>query len=78
MQIPYLFTFYEDYNNDLKANKSLYSMLDQNQIYNKENITRITKTNKWFDQDGIHPGVVAHCTWAQLVQTKIEEIYETN
>ena len=78
MQIPYLFTFYEDYDNDLKANKSLYSMLDQNQIYNKENIIRITKTNQWFDQDGIHPGVVAHCTWAQLVQTKIEEIYETN
>jgi len=78
MQIPYLFTFYEDYDDELATNKKLYSILDQTRIYKTQNINRITKTNKWVDQDGIHPGPAAHQAWAQLVQTKIEEIYGTN
>jgi len=76
MEIPYLFTFYEDYIHDLTTSKDLYNMLDQNQIYNKENIGNITNANKWFATDGIHPGLMAHKTWAQLIQSKIEEIYE--
>jgi hypothetical protein len=75
MQIPYLFTFYEDYDHDLKTNTNLYSMLDQTRIYSKENINSIAKTNKWFDSDNIHPGPMAHQTWANLIQPKIEEIY---
>jgi|688.fasta_scaffold32544_6 hypothetical protein len=78
MQIPYLFTFYNDYENDLKINLNLYSLLDQNQIYNKENINNIAKTNNWLDTDLVHPGHIAHKTWAQLIQPKIEEIYESN
>lgn len=76
--VPYLFTFYEDYNAELKTLPNLYNMLDQDHIYNEQNIYTMTKTNNWFDQDGSHPGVPAHQTWAQLLQTKIEEIYESN
>ena len=75
MQIPYLFTFYEDYNHELKTNTNLYSMLDQTQMYSEENINSIANTNKWFDSDNIHPGLIAHQTWANLIQPKIEEIY---
>ena len=78
MQIPYLFTFYNSYENDLKANKNLYSMLDQRQVYTKENINDIANTNQWLDIDKIHPGHMAHKTWAQLIQPKIKEIYESN
>jgi len=78
MQIPYLFTFYEDYDDDLKTNTNLYSMLDQTRIYSEENINSIAKTNKWFDSDNIHPGPIAHQTWASLIQSKIKEIYGTN
>ena len=75
MQIPYLFTFYDNYENDLKTNANLYSLLDQNQIYTKENINKIAKTNQWVDTDNVHPGPMAHKTWASLIQPKIEEIY---
>jgi hypothetical protein len=75
MQIPYLFTFYEDYIHDLKTNINLYSMLDQTRIYSEENINNIAKTNEWFDLDNIHPGPAAHQIWANLIQPKIEEIY---
>ena len=75
MQIPYLFTFYKDYDRDLKTNTNLYSMLDQPRIYSEENINSIANTNKSFDSDNMHPGSIAHQTWANLIQPKIEEIY---
>jgi hypothetical protein len=80
MKIPYLFTFYADYETELKTNSNLYSLLDSTRIYNTQNIDVITKTNKWFDTDSAHPGLLAHKTWANLIQPKIEEIYnyETN
>ena len=38
MRIPYLFTFYQDYEQILKMHPALYSALDQTRIYNKDNI----------------------------------------
>jgi hypothetical protein len=75
MKIPYLFTFYTDYETELKANSILYSLLDPTRIYNEQNIDVITKTNKWFNTDHLHPGLLAYKTWANLIQPKIEEIY---
>ena len=78
MQIPYLFTFYQDYEETLKMYPSLYNALDQTRIYNKENIYNITKKNKCFADDNCHPGLPAHQAWASLIQPRIDEIYETN
>ena len=78
MRTPYLFTFYQDYEQILKLHPTLYGALDQTRIYNKENIYNITQKNNWFDTDNIHPGPLAHQTWAELIQPKIDEIYETN
>jgi hypothetical protein len=78
MKIPYLFTFYQDYEETLKMYPSLYNALDHIRIYNQENIYNITKKNNWFADDNIHPGIPAHQAWASLIQPKIDEIYEAN
>ena len=78
MKVPYLFTFYQDYEQILKMHPTLYTALDQTRIYNKENIYNMTQKNNWFDIDSIHPGMLAHQTWARLLQSKLEEIHEAN
>jgi hypothetical protein len=78
MKIPYLFTFYQDYEETLKMHPSLYNALDHTRIYNQENIYNITKKNNWFADDNSHPGIPAHQAWASLIQPKIDEIYEAN
>lgn len=72
MNIPYLFMYYQDYSHELQAHTMLYQQLDQGCIYNKQNIYTITKENNWYDDDGIHPGVLAHQQWAGLITPLIK------
>jgi len=67
MGIPYLFTYFKDYEARLAKISNLYNLLDQLCIYNKQNIYTITKDNNWYDQDGLHPGITAHQAWAKLI-----------
>jgi hypothetical protein len=67
MGIPYLFTYFCDYETDLAKIPHLYNMLDKSCIYNNENIYTISKNNNWFDDDGLHPGMLAHQRWAELI-----------
>lgn len=67
INVPYLFMYYQDYSAELEKHKSLYQQLDQRCIYNKHNIYTITKQNCWYDPDGIHPGLLAHQHWANLI-----------
>jgi hypothetical protein len=69
--IPYLFTYFRDFADNLAKIPHLYNMLDQSRIYNDENIDNITKNNDWFDEDGLHPGVDAHRRWAELINPRI-------
>jgi hypothetical protein len=71
LEIPYLFMYYNDYKSELKKFSNLYDMLDQTNIFNEYNINTITKTNGWFDEDRIHPGVLAHKEWANLINPLI-------
>ena len=71
MGIPYLFTYFQDYESELAKISHLYTMLDHSCIYNDENIYNITKNNNWFDDDGLHPSVEAHCCWAELINPLI-------
>jgi hypothetical protein len=73
-QMPYLFTYYHDYDNKLKKFNHLYEMLDQKNIYNDENIYTMTTQNKCYNADGVHPGNQIHKMWA----TKITEIINKN
>ena len=66
-QIPYLFTYYQDYNTDLKKFTHLYKMLDQENIYNEQNIFTLAKNNNCYASDGIHPGLEIYKKWAEIV-----------
>ena len=71
LDIPYLFMYYIDYEQDLKKIHDLYKMLDQRHIYNQENIWTLTKKNKWFADDGSHPNRIAHQAWAEKINPLI-------
>jgi hypothetical protein len=71
MNVPYLFSYYNDYESELKSWPELYAMLDNANIYSSQNIYTITKNNNWYDEDGIHPGLSAHQEWARLIQPYI-------
>ena len=77
MNIPYVFTFYQDYINQLHQHSALYQLLDQRYIYNEQNISQIMQSNNWYDVDGLHPGPRAHQVWATLIDNFIDN-YDTN
>lgn len=64
--IPYTFSFFTDYAEDLTQSK-LYNMLDFNNICTVDNIHNIAKRIKSFDVDGYHPGVEANQQWADIL-----------
>lgn len=61
--IPYTFSFFTDYLNDLQQLK-LYNMLDFDNICTTDNIHSIAKRINSYDVDGYHPGVEANQLWA--------------
>lgn len=65
--IPYVYSFYEDYENEIKADP-LSSGIDWNLVCNNNNINKIMHTNNWFDADGSHPSVLAHNEWAKHIK----------
>jgi hypothetical protein len=67
LNIPYLFTFYHPYFDDLKKH-DLFKLLDLDSIYNDTNITDIMRDNNWYDTDGAHPGTQAHQAWAEIIK----------
>ena len=71
LNIPYMYSFFMDYEHELKKIPELYNMLDQSCIYNKENINTIAKTNSWYYDDGMHPNKLAHKTWANLINNHL-------
>ena len=77
MNIPYVFTFYQDYVDQLQQHSALYQLLDQQHIYNEQNISQIMKLNNWYSVDRFHPGPQAHRVWATLIDNFIDN-YETN
>jgi hypothetical protein len=69
--IPYLFTFYQDYQKDLQKEKELYGLLDQSNMYINENIWNIAKKLNDID-DTPHPGLTTHKEWANLIKRFID------
>lgn len=74
LAIPYLFTFYMDYYKELKDNK-LFHMIDQDNIFDIENIYNITVKNNWVNEDKIHPGATAHELWANIISSHLSKKY---
>ena len=69
--IPYLFTFYQDYQQDLEQYTDLYGLLDQENMYHCENIYRIAKSIKDIDET-FHPKSASHQQWAELIKKVID------
>ena len=67
MSIPYLFTFYHPYFDQLKK-YDLFKLLDLDSIYDHTNILNIMRTNNWYDTDKMHPNAQAYETWAQTIK----------
>ena len=69
--IPYLFTFYQDYVTDLQLEPYLYSLLDQLNIYNNKDIFRLAKEFNDIDKTH-HPKTKTHQWWAKLIKEFID------
>lgn len=70
--IPYIFSFYDDYIDEIKnMNPDLCNLIDWDNCCIKNNIDTIMHKNNWFDTDGLHPGKLAHYTWALELQNYI-------
>lgn len=63
-KIPYVFAFYQNYVDQLETCDYLYQQLDFKHIYNSTNLADISIELDSFDSDQIHPGPMAHETWA--------------
>lgn len=73
LEIPYVFSFYQNYLEDLSTESELYSLLDQSKMCTVDNIFEITKRNQWYDVDGCHPNSQAHKSWADILTNFIND-----
>lgn len=71
LNIPYLFTFYQDYQTDLQKEQELYKLLNQSNMYTDENIWNIAKSLKDLDKTS-HPGPTTHNKWANIIKGAID------
>jgi hypothetical protein len=70
--IPYIFSFYYDYiDNIKKINPNLCKLIDWDNCCIQNNINTIMQKNSWFDTDGLHPATQAHRVWAQELKNHI-------
>lgn len=68
-QVPYVFSFYDDYCNDFKQYADLYQAIDWHNCCTDQNIWHMAQQAKDLDQD--HPGLNTHQQWAQLIDNHI-------
>ena len=73
MKIPFVFSFYENYINDLQIFPELCKLIKWNNVFLDQNINDIANTNQWLDVDGCHPGKSAHKLYAEYLDKFIEE-----
>ena len=71
LNIPYIFTLYQPYQDILKEHTDLAKLVDWNNFFIDKNIFEMAKINKDLDADG-HPGVLTNKQWAEILDTDIE------
>jgi hypothetical protein len=71
--IPYVFSFYQNYLNQLSKNP-LFHLLDLDCVCDSDNINDIAQRNKWLAQDKQHPSETAHNAWAKELQNFLTKI----
>lgn len=68
--IPYYFTFYENYVDILKKS-TLFKLLDTDYILTDNTLSDVSIQLNDYDIDGSHPGPNAHKYWANLLKKKL-------
>jgi hypothetical protein len=64
LNMPYVFSYFKNYTQELEQHQDLYKLLDQSCICRTENITDLAGQLDSYDIDGYHPGVEANQQWA--------------
>jgi lysophospholipase L1-like esterase len=79
LNIPYLFSFYQDYHADLQKHE-IYKFLDLNNIVTDKCLWNIAIENKWYAEDNAHPNILAHNEWSKIIcqELKTKQIYNIN
>jgi len=70
LNIPYIFTFDNDYN-DLLSETDLYSKMDFDRIISDDYLFSIANRLNDYEQDNLHPGMQTHKEWASIVEKYI-------
>lgn len=72
--IPYVFSFYNKYVDEIKLlNPALCDLINWDNCCINNNIDTIMHKNQWFDTDGSHPGTQAHTAWANELKKHITQ-----
>jgi hypothetical protein len=73
LNVPYLFCFRKNWQQDLLANEDLCKLIKWDNIIVNENLTDIMEKYQSYDNDGLHPGIEAHRIWATIVDSHIRK-----
>jgi hypothetical protein len=70
--IPYIFSFYDNYVDEIRSvNPALCKLINWDNCCITDNIDTIMRKNNWFDTDNSHPGIQAHRVWAEELKKHI-------
>ncbi len=69
-QIPYLFSFYKNYLDELRKSP-LFNLLNKDRMIADVTLAEIAAIYNSYAEDGLHPGDLAHKAWADIVNKKI-------
>ena len=69
-KIPYIFMFYQPFDQEFKKYPYLFDNIDWNNFYVKQNIFSMAQKNQDFD-DTNHPGLITNREWAQLIDNQL-------
>jgi hypothetical protein len=71
LKIPYIFLFYQPYQNALRQYPNLCKIVDWDNVYTEKNIFELAKANNDIDSTN-HPGILTHKQWAKIMDKLID------
>jgi hypothetical protein len=72
LKVPYIFSFYQPYQNTLQQFSNLCKLVDWDNVYTEKNIFELAKANNDIDSTN-HPGTATHKQWAKIMDELIDK-----
>ena len=72
LTVPYIFLFYQPYQNALRQFTNLCKLVDWSNVYTEKNIFELAKINNDIDSTN-HPGILTHKQWAKIMDELIDK-----